>query len=142
MLKGVSKIVSPELLKILAEMGHGDEIVIADANFPSVTNGQRVVRADGIGGAEMLEAVLSLIPLDVYSDPNMMFMALSACDVGKVDPVIWKDYERIAKEKDDNVRIGQIERYEFYDRAKNAFAVIATGESAIYANIIIKKGVI
>lgn len=142
MLKGVSKIVSPELLKILAEMGHGDEIVIADANFPSVTNGQRVVRADGIGGAEMLEAVLSLIPLDVYSDPNMMFMALSACDVGKVDPVIWKDYERIAKEKDENVRIGQIERYEFYDRAKNAFAVIATGESAIYANIIIKKGVI
>lgn len=142
MLKGVSKIVSPELLKILAEMGHGDEIVIADANFPSVTNGQRVVRADGIGGAEMLEAVLSLIPLDVYSDPNMMFMALSACDVGKVDPVIWKDYERIAKEKDDNARIGQIERYEFYDRAKNAFAVIATGESAIYANIIIKKGVI
>ena len=142
MLKGVSKIVSPELLKILAEMGHGDEIVIADANFPSVTNGQRVVRADGIGGAEMLEAVLSLIPLDVYSDPNMMFMALSACDVGKVDPVIWKDYERIAKEKDETVRIGQIERYEFYDRAKNAFAVIATGESAIYANIIIKKGVI
>ena len=142
MLKGVSKIVSPELLKILAEMGHGDEIVIADANFPSVTNGQRVVRADGIGGAEMLEAVLSLIPLDVYSDPNMMFMELSACDVGKVNPVIWKDYERIAKEKDDNVRIGQIERYEFYDRAKNAFAVIATGESAIYANIIIKKGVI
>ena len=142
MLKGVSKIVSPELLKILAEMGHGDEIVIADANFPSVTNGQRVVRADGIGGAEMLEAVLSLIPLDVYSDPNMMFMALSACDVGRVDPVIWKDYERIAKEKDENVRISQIERYEFYDRAKNAFAVIATGESAIYANIIIKKGVI
>ena len=142
MLKGISKIVSPELVKVLCEMGHGDEIVIADGNFPSENFGKRVVRADGISGAEMLKAVLSLVPLDGYSDPNMILMKLMDCDVGKIDPVIWKEYEKIAKAADENVKIGNIDRFEFYERAKNAFAVIATGEEAVYANIIIKKGVI
>ncbi len=142
MLKGISKIVSPELVKTLCEMGHGDEIVIADGNFPAETFGKRVIRADGIGGAEMLKAVLSLIPLDTYSDPNMILMRLMDCDKGKINPVIWNEYEKIAKAEDENVRIGNIDRFEFYDRAKTAYAVIATGEEAVYANIILKKGVV
>ena len=142
MLKNINKLVSPELIKVLCEMGHGDEIVIADGNFPSENFGKRVIRADGISGTEMLNAVLSLIPLDTYSDPNMILMRLMKCDEGKIDPQIWKEYEKIAKENDDNVKIGNIDRFEFYDRAKDAYAVIATGEEAVYANIIIKKGVI
>jgi len=142
MLKGITKTVSPELLKVLCEMGHGDEIVIADGNFPSENYGKRVIRADGISGTEMLKAVLSLVPLDSYSNPNMILMRLMACDEGKIDPIIWKEYEKLAKAADENVRIGNIDRFEFYERAKNAYAVIATGEEAVYANVIIKKGVI
>lgn len=142
MLKSISKIVSPELIKTLCEMGHGDEIVIADGNFPAETFGKRVIRADGIGGAEMLKAVLSLIPLDTYSDPNMILMRLMDCDKGKINPVIWNEYEKIAMAEDENVKIGNIDRFEFYDRAKTAYAVIATGEEAVYANIILKKGVV
>ncbi len=142
MLKGISKVVSPELIKILCEMGHGDEIVIADGNFPSENFGKRVVRADGTGGAEMLDACLSLIPLDTYSDPNMILMQLMDCDKGRINPVIWDEYKRVADTRDENVRIGNIDRFEFYERAKNAYAVIATGEKAVYANIILKKGVV
>ena len=142
MLKGISKKISPELLKILCEMGHGDEIVIADANFPSETFGKRVIRADGIKGTEMLDAVLSLFPLDTYSDPNMILMQLMDCDVGKINPTIWEEYKDIANKHDKNVKVGNIDRFEFYERAKDAYAVIATGEQAVYANIIHKKGVI
>ena len=142
MLKGVAKIVSPELVKVLCEMGHGDEIVIADGNFPAESLGKRVIRADGIGGAEMLDAVLSLIPLETYSDPNMILMQLMDCDKGKVNPVIWEEYKTIAEKNDKNAKIGNIDRFDFYDRAKTAYAVIATGEKAIYANVIVKKGVI
>lgn len=139
MLKGISKIISPELLKILCEMGHGDEIVIADGNFPSENYGKRVVRADGIGGVKMLSAVLSLIPLDTYATENFLLMQTTQ---GDPTPTIWAEYFSIANEKDDNVRVGELERFAFYQRAKNAYAVIATGEGAIYANIILKKGVI
>ena len=139
MLKSIPNIVSPELLKILAEMGHGDEILIADGNFPSASHGQRVVRADGHGGVEMLKAVLSLIPLDTYAKENFMFMATTQ---GDPTPTIWAEYIDVANAMDDNVRQGLIERQAFYDRSKKAYAVIATGETAIYANILIKKGVI
>ena len=142
MLKGISKKISPELLKILCEMGHGDEIVIADANFPSETFGKRVIRADGIKGTEMLDAVLSLFPLDTYSDPNMILMQLMDCDVGKINPTIWEEYKDIANKHDKNVKVGNIDRFDFYERAKDAYAVIATGEQAVYANIILKKGVL
>ena len=139
MLKGISKIISPELLKLLCEMGHGDEIVIADGNFPAATNAKRLVRADGIGGVEMLDAVLSLIPLDTYAEENFMLMQTTQ---GDPTPTIWDEYFKVANAKDDNVRLGNLERFAFYERAKNAFAVIATGEGAVYANIILKKGVI
>ena len=142
MLKGIPKQLSPDLLKVLCEMGHGDEIVIADANFPSEAYGKRVIRADGISGSDMLEAVLTVFPLDTYSDANFVLMQLMDCDVGRIDPVIWKEYETIASSKDDNVRIANIDRFAFYERAKQAYAVIATGEEAVYANILLKKGVI
>lgn len=142
MLKGVPKLISPELLKILCEMGHGDEIVITDANFPSENYGKRVIRADGISGTAMLSAVLSVFPLDTYSDPNMILMQLMDCDKGKINPIIWREYENIANEKDGNQKISKFDRFDFYDRAKEAYAVIATGEEAVYANILIKKGVI
>lgn len=142
MLKNIPKILSPELLKILCETGHGDEIVIADGNFPAENFGRRVIRADGIGGAAMLDAVLSLFPLDTYSDENFLLMELTESDRGKIHPVIWDEYEKIADVHDKNVRVGRLERYAFYERAKNAYAVIATGEEAVYANIILKKGVV
>lgn len=142
MLKNVPKLLSPALLKILCEMGHGDEIVIGDANFPSENYGQRVIRADGIGGEALLEAILTMIPLDTYADENLMLMALVPSDEGKVNPVIWDKYKAIAAEKDGNQRVANIERFAFYERAKKAYAVVASGEEAIYANVIIKKGVI
>jgi len=141
MLKNVPKLLSPALLKVLCEMGHGDEIVIGDANFPSESYGQRVIRADGIGGEALLDAILTMIPLDTYADSNLMLMALTPSDEGKVNPVIWEKYKAIAA-KDGNARIEMLGRFEFYERAKKAYAVIASGEEAIYANVIIKKGVI
>ena len=142
MLKGIPKIVSPELLKILSEMGHGDEIVIADGNFPAENFGRRVVRADGISGTAMLDAVLSLIPLDTYADENFILMELTESNRGKITPTIWAEYEEIANRHDKNLKIGQLDRFSFYERSKAAYAVIATGEEAIYANILLKKGVI
>ena len=139
MLKNIPKIVSPQLLKVLCEMGHGDEIVIADGNFPAETFGQRVIRADGLGGEEVLDAVLSLIPLDTYATENFMLMETVA---GDPTPTIWEKYYAIAQKHDDNMRASNIERFAFYERAKKAYAVIATGEGAVYANIILKKGVI
>ena len=133
---------SPDLIKTLCEMGHGDEIVIADGNFPSANLGKRIIRADGISGTKILDAVMSLIPLDTYSEFNMILMKLTPSDEGKINPTIWAEYEKIANEHDKNVKIGSIDRFEFYERAKNAYAVIATGEEAVYANIILKKGVI
>ena len=139
MLKNVPKIVSPQLMKILCEMGHGDEIVLADANFPSEAIGKRVVRADGLGGVELLDAILKLIPLDTYADKNFFLMQTTQ---GDPTPTIWSEYFSVANSLDDNLRDEQLERFAFYERAKQAYAVIATGEEAIYANIILKKGVI
>lgn len=139
MLKGVPKILSPELIKVLCEMGHGDEIVIGDANFPAVTNGKRVIRADGLGGVELLKAILQVIPLDTYSEANFMLMQTTN---GDPTPEIWGEYRKVTKEMEPNTKEKMLGRYEFYDRAKEAFAVIASGEEAIYANIILKKGVI
>ena len=120
-------------------MGHGDEIVIVDGNFPAESCGQRVVRADGLGSEEILDAVLSLIPLDTYAKENFILMQTVA---GDPIPSIWDNYFAIAKKRDDNLRAGNLERFAFYERTKQAYAVIATGEGALYANIILKKGVI
>ena len=143
MLKGIPNILPPELLKILMEMGHGDSIVIGDGNFPhaSIAGDSPLVRMDGHGGEKVLEAVLSLIPLDTYADQNFLLMEKVPGD-DCLTP-IWDSYQAIAEAAEGgNVKKGFLERFEFYNRAKNAYAVIATGESALYANIIIKKGVI
>lgn len=141
MLKNIPKILSPELLKILMEMGHGDEIVIADGNFPAEAVGQRVVRCDGHGVPELLDGIMRLFPLDTYTDKPVMLMEVVPGD--PVVPTIWDEYKKIiSKYEPENCKIEMIERFAFYERAKTAYAVVATGEEAIYANIILKKGVV
>lgn len=138
MLNRIPKILSPELVKIMMEMGHGDELVIADGNFPAEALGQRCVRADGHGAPELLEAILELMPLDTYADPVFLMERVP----GDETPVpIWDTYKRIVSQHTDR-EIGMIERFAFYERAKKAYCVVATGESAVYANVIIKKGVV
>jgi L-fucose mutarotase len=145
MLKNIPKIISPELLKILHEMGHGDELVIGDGNFPAASivsgAGSRLVRADGHGVPDLLRAIMALFPLDTYADPNAMLMEVVKGD--SVVPVIWDEYRKILAEAEgDRAKVGFIERFAFYERARKAYAVLATGESALYANIILKKGVV
>ncbi|WP_102026647.1 RbsD/FucU family protein [Salirhabdus sp. Marseille-P4669] len=142
MLKGIPSILSPELVKALLEMGHGDELVIADGNFPAATCGKRLLRADGHGVPELLDAILQLFPLDTtYSEYSVALMQVEPND--PTEPTIWKEYESIIQKHDTKFKEFAFEnRFDFYERAKVAFAVLATGESALYANIIIKKGVV
>lgn len=141
MLKGIPPILPPELLKIMAEMGHGDELVIADGNFPSVTNAQRLVRCDGHPVPPILDAILSLFPLDEYVDKPVGLMAVVPGDDTK--PTIWDEYKKIVEKYDSRAADFEfIERFAFYERAAKAFAIVATGEGALYANVILKKGVI
>ncbi len=139
MLKNIPSVISPELLKILDEMGHGDEIVIGDGNFPAASNALRLVRCDGHSIPPLLDAILELFPLDTYVESPAALMA-----VGKNEPVpeIWGEYKKIVENHQKGVKFQEIERFAFYERAKKAYAVIATGESALYANIILKKGVV
>ena len=143
MLKGVPAILSPQLLKVLCEMGHGDEIVIADGNFPAESMGKDavVIRADGHGVPEILDAVLKMIPLDQYVERPAALMEVVPGD--DCAPVIWEQYRALLEDNgEDPARIEMMERFAFYERAKKAYAIIATGESAIYANILLKKGVV
>lgn len=140
MLKGISPLISPELLKVLCEMGHGDEIVLADANFPAESMGQRVVRADGIGAAELLRAILPLFPLDQYDESNFVLMSVVPGD--PTVPVIWDEYRATLTAYEPDAKIQTIDRFANYERAKKAHCIVATGESAQYANILLKKGVI
>ena len=144
MLKGIPKILSPELLKVLCEMGHSDRLVIADGNFPAESIGKDaiVIRMDGHGACEVLEAILQLFPLDTYVEHPVNLMQVMPGD--KVETPIWKSYEEIVEKADDRGAgaIGQIERFAFYEEAKGAYAIIATGESALYANVMLQKGVV
>jgi L-fucose mutarotase len=140
MLKGISPIISPELLSVLARMGHGDEIIFADAHFPGETFNPNVLRADGIKIPALLEAVLPLFELDSYVDAPLIMM--EAVEGDSLDPIVEASY--IEKVKLTNPHISataRIDRFKFYERAKNAFAVVMTGETAKYGNIILKKGV-
>lgn len=138
MLKKIPKILSPELVKILMEMGHGDEIVLADGNFPSESIGQRTTRADGHGVPELLAAILELMPLDTYAQPVYLMAKVPGDDV---EVPIWDEYAKLIAPHTD-AKVEFLERFEFYERAKKAYCVVATGESAIYANVILKKGVV
>lgn len=138
MLKGIPSILSPELLKILMEMGHGDEIVISDGNFPGASMAKHLVRADGHGVPEILEAILKLMPLDQYVEKQVVLMEVMKGD--PFVPVIWDKYKEIIKKYEPNAKIDYMERFAYYERAKKAYAVINTGEKSQYANIILKKG--
>lgn len=144
MLKGIPSILSPELLKVLCEMGHSDTIVIADGNFPAETMGKDaiVIRADGHGVPELLEAILKVFPLDTYVEQPVSLMQVMQGD--NVETPIWDVYKKIVAEADErgNKVFGEVERFEFYERAKKAYAIIATGETAIYANVMLQKGVV
>lgn len=141
MLKGIPNILPPDLLKILMEMGHGDEIVIADGNFPAASHAQRLVRCDGLGGAQLLDAVLLLFPLDTFVKHPAALMAVVPGD--NYTPDIWPVYRKIAKKHEPAFSdFEMMERHAFYDRARKAYAVVASGEMARYANIILKKGLV
>ena len=144
MLKGIPKILSPELLKVLCEMGHGDRLVIADGNFPAESVGKNaiVIRMDGHSACDVLKAVLELFPLDTYVDKPVNLMEVVPGD--PVETPIWDDYAKIVEAEDARGKnaIGYVERFAFYEEAKKAYAIIATGESALYANVMLQKGVI
>ena len=141
MLKGISPIISPELLKVLMEMGHGDELVIADGNVPSASIAQRLVRSDGNNVPELLEAILQLFPLDQYVEKPAALMAVVPGD--PTVPVIWEEYRAIITRHEPGFKdFEPVERFAFYERARKAYAVLASSEKALYANLILKKGVV
>ena len=135
MLKGISPVVSPDLLKTLAEMGHGDEIVIADAHFPGHTFNSRVLRADGLDADQLLAGIIPLFELDAYATPVIMMEAVPG---DTLDPSVEARYRKALGY--DGI-IERVERFAFYERAKKAYAVVLSGEVAQYGNIILKKGV-
>ncbi len=140
MLYGISPLLSPELLSVLYRMGHGDEIVLADAHFPGESFNQRVLRADGLSVAALLDAILPLFVLDSYVDHPVTMMAAAALD--SLDPAVEKSYRQaIDRHWPQTPAIQRIERFAFYERTQKAFAVVMSGETAKYGNIILKKGV-
>jgi L-fucose mutarotase len=144
MLKNIPPILSPDMLKVLCEMGHGDRLVIADANFPSASMGKNaiVLRADGHSATELLDAILQLFPLDTYVDHPVSLMQVMPGD--PVETPIWDDYKAIVEKHDSRgaQAFSEVERFAFYEEAKQVYAIIATGEKALYANLILQKGVI
>ena len=140
MLRGISPLLSPELLSMLCRMGHGDELVLADAHFPGETYGKRVLRADGLRIPDLINAILPLYVLDEYVDSPLIMMAVVPGD--KLDPEVERSYrEMVDRHYPNTPPISRIERFAFYERTKSAFCVVMTGETAKYGNIILKKGV-
>ncbi|MEF9945068.1 MAG: RbsD/FucU domain-containing protein [Lachnospiraceae bacterium] len=144
MLKGIPSILSPELLKVLCEMGHSDRLVISDGNFPAESMGKdaTVIRCDGHGVPEILDAILQVFPLDTYVEHPVNLMEVMQGDT--VETPIWEVYKEIVEKHDQRgaKAVGNIERFAFYDESKTAYAIIATSEKALYANIMLQKGVV
>jgi len=140
MLKGISPLLSPELLAALCRMGHGDELILADAHYPGHTFNKHVIRADGLGIAALLDAILPLFELDAYVPHPLAMMAAVEGDI--LDPAVEANYVAAMKPHVPELpEIQRIDRFEFYERSKTAFAVVMTGETAKYGNILLKKGV-
>ena len=140
MLKGIPHILSPDLLHALQAMGHGDEITIVDGNYPGTSAGPRLIRADGHSGTELLEAILSVMPLDDFvPDPVVVMQVVG--DAGQRPPVV-VEYEKIVARFEPAVKVTSLERFAFYKRANAGYAMVQTGEQRLYGNIILKKGVI
>ena len=141
MLKGIPSILAPDLLKILAEMGHGDQIVIGDGNFPAASNAKRLIRCDGHPIPPLLDAILQVFPLDTFVEKPVGLMAVVPGD--DTVPTIWDKYREIVARHDPRAADFEfIDRFDFYSRAQAAYAIIATGEGALYANLVLTKGVI
>jgi L-fucose mutarotase len=141
MLKNIPVVITPDLMKILMEMGHGDEIVISDRNFPAASSAQRLARCDGHGIPVILDAIMRFFPLDYAVEDPVILMALPAGNTNQ--PEVWKQYVSIINKYEKEVKeFGYLERFAFYERAKTAYAIIATGEKARFSNIILKKGII
>jgi L-fucose mutarotase len=141
MLKNIPPILSPDLMAVMMCMGHGDELVLADGHFPAQSHAQRLVRADGHGVAPLLEAILRFFPIDTFVEDVAIVMR----PVGGMgpQPPIWAKYRALIKRAERReIQLCAVERAEFYSRARRAYAIVATGESALYANLILKKGVV
>lgn len=147
-LKGIPHVLSPDLLHVLMSMGHGDRIVLADDNFPTASTakaGPREVRADGHGIPELLEAIMKFLPLDehVYAPVTLMDLVNKDKNNGMEEPAVWKTYQEIVdKAVNKKVPVVKIERFKFYEQAKESYAVVATGEKSAYGNIMLQKGVV
>ncbi|QDT98908.1 RbsD/FucU family protein [Gimesia aquarii] len=141
MLKGIPPIISPDLMCVLMKMGHGDELVLADGNFPAESHAQRIIRLDGHDVPQILDAILRFFPLDTFVEQPAGLM--NPVDDQAAEPPIWETYQRLIQTHDGrSFELEKIERFEFYERAKNAYAIIATSETALYANLILTKGVV
>src|SRR3982751_6824634 len=140
MLKGIPAILGPELLQVLRAMGHGDEIVVADANFPASSVGPKVLRVDGVSGTQLTEPILTLMPLDEFM-PEQAFVMQVVGDP-KAKPPVVIEYEKLVARFEPKAKVGSLERFAFYERAAKGFAVVQTGENRLYGNIILKKGII
>lgn len=140
MLKGIDPILGPGLLAVLREMGHGDEIAIVDANFPATSAGPHLIRMDGHDATRVLDAILSVMPLDDFV-PNPAIRMEVVGDPGRLEPVM-REFESVLATREPQVKMASLERFAFYDRVAGAYAVVATGERRLYGNVILKKGII
>ena len=141
MLKGVPKQISPELMHALMSMGHGDEIVLADGNFPAASNARTLVRADGLDVCEILRAIMQFFPLDTFVEDHAVVMEV--VDPEADEPPIWNDFKKILDEAEGReIKLTPVKRHKFYARSREAYCVVATSEAALYANLILKKGVV
>ncbi|MHC1785725.1 MAG: L-fucose mutarotase [Christensenellales bacterium] len=141
MLKGISPLLSPEMLKTIAEMGHGDELVIGDGNFPAASMNDRCIRSDGHGVTALLDAILQLFPLDTFVEAPVTLMQVVPGTLDG-DPPIWGEFRDVIQRREPGSAIQFLERFAFYEQSRKAFATVQTGERALYACVILKKGVL
>lgn len=140
MLKNIPPILGPELLQVLRAMGHGDEICIVDANYPAESAGPPVIRMDGLSATEVLDAVLTVMPLDTFVDAQAFGMEVVG-DPAKREQT-HKDFDALVKKHEPGMSLSLIERFAFYERVRGAFALVQTGERRLYGNVLLKKGII
>lgn len=141
MLKGIPPLISPDFMKILMEMGHGDELVIVNANFPAASNARRLVRCDGSSAVQTLDAVMRFLPLDTFTPTTATLMDVASGE--KNSPEIWSEFQEVIRQYEPWVKDFEIvNRFDFYERTRQAYAVVATGERRRYANIILRKGIV
>lgn len=140
MLKNIPSNLSPELFENMMKMGHGDKILLADANYPAHTFNKNVIRADGLNIPELLESILKFLPLDTYSDYQVQLMKVVEGE--DVVPVIWEDYKEIIGRYEDQFKVEEIERFDFYEMSKSCSCIVLTSEKALYGNIMLTKGVL